>query len=137
MNTITMTNEEICVKIDEICNELTEASEAISKLSPVTHKSKSMVGWSGGIIGAILDWREEKRLVKLMNAPITVGDQKNVALDISVDSSIKESFKLMDLPEDVKIDEDNTSASGCMGAILLMFTIPIATFLVGFYALNG
>ena len=49
---------------------MTEDAESIAKLSSVSHLSKSKVQFSGGIFGAIQEYREDKRLEKLMNTPI-------------------------------------------------------------------
>lgn len=200
-----MTNEEITIKIEEICGELTKASEAISKLPPVTYKSKAVIRFYGGIIGAIQDYREDKRAVKLMNAPlyenytfstfavnimtkteelaklqavyqnnstkedaayygnvekitiavlatlkawheyspelaalpISMGDKENISFASHVNQSIKESFKLIDLPEGLAINEENdNTGSGCLGSFLLMLIIPVAALLIGTRMLN-
>lgn len=62
--------DDINTEIQKICSELTEEAESIAKLSSVSHLSKSKVQFSGGIFGAIQEYREDKRLEKLMNTPI-------------------------------------------------------------------
>lgn len=53
-------------EIVDLCAELHEASIEIEKFNPVTHLSK--VQWTG-IIGAVQEYRADKRLIKMMNAP--------------------------------------------------------------------
>ena len=65
-----MTAEQYTEEIKAICQELLEAADAIGKLEPVSHLSSSKIQFTGGILGAIQDVKEEKRLVKLINAPI-------------------------------------------------------------------
>ena len=62
--------DDINTEIQKICNELIEEAESIAKLSSVSRLSKSKVQFSGGILGAIQEHREDKRLEKLMNTPI-------------------------------------------------------------------
>ena len=62
--------DDINTEIKKICNELIEEAESIANLSSVSHLSKSKVQFSGGIFGAIQEYREDKRLEKLMNTPI-------------------------------------------------------------------
>lgn len=50
--------------------ELSELADNLSKLQPVSHRSKSIIQWHGGIIGAIQSGREGRRLEKLINEPI-------------------------------------------------------------------
>lgn len=46
----------------------------------------------------------------------------------------------MDLPDDVKIEEeketDNSENSGCLGSLVLILMIPIAAFFVGTYVMR-
>ena len=62
--------DEINVEIQKKCNDLIEEAESIAKLSSVSHLSKSKVQFSGGILGGIQEYREGKRLEKLMNTPV-------------------------------------------------------------------
>lgn len=65
--------EDINAEIQKKCNDLIEEAEAIAKLPSVSHLSKSKVQFSGGIIGGIQEYREGKRLEKLLNVPICKG----------------------------------------------------------------
>lgn len=65
-----MTAEQYTEEIKAICQELTEAADAIGKLEPVSHLSSSKIQFTGGILGAIQDVKEGNRLEKLINAPI-------------------------------------------------------------------
>ena len=65
--------DDINIEIQQMCNDLLEEAKAIAQLPPVSHLSKSKIRFYGGIIGTIQDYREEKRLVKLLNAPICKG----------------------------------------------------------------
>lgn len=62
--------DDINAEIQKICNELIEEAETIAKLPSVSHLSKSKVQFSSGILGGIQEYREGKRLEKLMNTPI-------------------------------------------------------------------
>lgn len=62
--------DDINTEIQKICSELTEEAKSIAKLSSVSHLSKSKVQFSGGILGGIQEYREGKRLEKLMNTPV-------------------------------------------------------------------
>lgn len=62
--------DDINAEIQKICNDLIEEAESIAKLPSVSHLSKSKVQFSGGILGGIQEYREVKRLEKLMNTPI-------------------------------------------------------------------
>lgn len=66
-------NEEVAQlqeKIDGAIAEIVKLAEHLSKLQPVSHKSKSAIQWTGGIPGAIREFRENNRLFKLIKAPI-------------------------------------------------------------------
>lgn len=62
--------ESITQEIIDKLSELETMSEKLSSLSPVTHRTK--VQWTG-IIGAIQENKENKRLVKLINEPLVDG----------------------------------------------------------------
>lgn len=65
--------DNINLEIQQICNELVEEAKSIAQLPSVSHLSKSKIQFSGGIIGGIQEYREGKRLEKLLNAPICKG----------------------------------------------------------------
>ncbi|MBQ6311206.1 MAG: hypothetical protein IJK74_06630 [Bacteroidales bacterium] len=57
-------------EIEEGISYLSDISTHLSSLSPVSHLSKARIQWVGGIGGAIREYREDKRLMKLINAPL-------------------------------------------------------------------
>lgn len=191
--------EDINAKIQKICNDLIEEAESIAKLPSVSHLSKSKVQFSGGILGGIQEYREGKRLEKLMNAPIckdwtfytyafhlidtaeelvkkqielqnttteqdecyyanvtlivsaidvahkawfeyspdmawagiTVGDTKNVSLEISIDTYTKEEFRKLHLPVGLSFPEERKSANGgCLGVLLFLIIGGICAMLI-------
>lgn len=65
--------EEINAEILKVCNDLIEEAQIISKLAPVSHLSTSKIQFQGGILGSIREYRESKRLEKLINVPICNG----------------------------------------------------------------
>lgn len=181
--------DDINTEIQKICNELMEEAESIANLSSVSHLTKSKVQFSGGILGAIQEYREDKRLEKLMNTPIckewtfytyafhlieaaeelvkkqlevqsttteqdecyfanvtlivstiavahkawfeyspdmawagiNVGAQKNVSLELSVDTYTKEEFRKLHLPAGMSFPVERESTSGgCLGILLFL-----------------
>lgn len=64
------TIEDLIKKLDSILSELKEMTQALSKLESVSHLSKSSIQFNGGILGAIREHKEGKRLEKLINQPI-------------------------------------------------------------------
>ena len=62
--------EELIRKLDNIMSELKEMTQALTKLEPVSHLSKSAIQFNGGILGAIREHKEGKRLSSLINQPI-------------------------------------------------------------------
>ena len=64
------TKETLTKEVVDLCDELKEAAAEIAKLPPVSHLSKAKIQFVGGLIGGIQEYREEKRLVKLINTPI-------------------------------------------------------------------
>ena len=185
-----MTVEQHTQEIEAICKKLTELADAISQLEPVSHLSKAKIQWTGGVLGAVQEVREGKRLEKLINEPIyngmsfyqlafyiatccetmvdkqlevqklvspdnlayyentkliafsvnaahnawynyspdmanegiTIGDEKNVALNPSVLGSIKEDTAKLDLPPELQSykQPDNPESGGCFGALLVL-----------------
>lgn len=188
--------DDINIEIQQMCNDLLEEAKAIAQLPPVSHLSKSKIRFYGGIIGTIQDYREEKRLVKLLNAPIckgcsfdayafhlidttkklvekqlevqkvttenddcyfsnvnlivssvtiahkawfehspdmacSVGDDKNVPLEHSVDKYTKEEFRKLHLPEGLSFSTIQESTNGgCLGLLLFFIISGICTFLI-------
>lgn len=190
--------EELNSEIRKICNDLIEEAQIISQLPSVSHLSKSILQFSGGILGGIQEFRERKRLEKLMNAPIckdwtfytyafrlidtaeelvkkqlevqsattendecyfgnvelivssiavahkawfeyspdmawegiTVGDTKNVALELSIDTYTKEEFRKLHLPKGMSFPiEQQQGNRGCLWLCLffiIAFLIPIS-----------
>lgn len=64
-----MTIEQYTEEIHQICQELEEAAEDIGQMGSVSHLSKSFIQFNGGILGAIQEHKEGKRLKRLLNAP--------------------------------------------------------------------
>lgn len=60
-------------ELTSICSEIEESMETVSKLEPVTYLSQAKIQFQGGILGGIREYRENKRLEKLINAPIYKG----------------------------------------------------------------
>lgn len=187
------TKEEILDKIAGICETFTNEIDALSKYDRVSHLSNSKIQFQGGILGGLREYREGKRLEKLMNqplvgeysfykyafhiieqaealttliidyqklvgkdseeyytpiepainitmkaistwynlspdmaqAPITIGDEKNVALEPTVNGWVKDSFAKIDLPESYssfKKQDSQSGGSGCFGTLLLLAT---------------
>lgn len=189
--------DDINTEIKKICNELIEEAESIANLSSVSHLSKSKVQFSGGIFGAIQEYREDKRLEKLMNTPIckewtfytyafhlietaeelvkkqlevqsttteqdecyfanvtlivstitvahkawfeyssdmawagiNVGDQKNVSLELSVDTCTKEEFRKLHLPDGMSFPVEQQQGNGGCLSFIIMLLIPTITLL--------
>lgn len=187
------TKEEILYKIAGICETFTQEIDTLSKYNRVSHLSQSKIQFQGGILGGIREYKEGKRLEKLINqplvgeysfytyafhiveqadelsslileyqrladkdsedyytpiepainttmkaisiwynlspdmaeAPITIGDEKNVALGPTVKGWVKDSFAKIDLPESYSSFKKTDSPSGgpgCFGTLLLLVT---------------
>lgn len=56
------------IEASEILAQIKAWSDSLSKLMPVSYESK--VKWFGGIPGAIIEYRETQRMVKLLNTII-------------------------------------------------------------------
>ena len=67
------TKEEILESISSICDTFSQEIDAISKYNGVSHLSQSKIQFQGGILGGICEYKEGKRLEKLMNQPL-VGE---------------------------------------------------------------
>ena len=62
--------EQYTEEIKGLCNTLLSDAETINALEPVSHLSQAKMQFTGGILGAIREAREDKRLYKLINVPI-------------------------------------------------------------------
>lgn len=62
-------DDNIC-SLNSIISELNEIAQTLAKLEPVSHLSKSAIQFNGGILGGIREYKEGKRLHKLINQPI-------------------------------------------------------------------
>lgn len=67
------TKEEIVDKIAGICETFLHEIETLSKYDRVSHLSQSKIQFQGGILGGIREYKESKRLEKLINQPL-VGE---------------------------------------------------------------
>lgn len=79
METVETLTQEIIDKL----YELKIMTDKIASLSPVTYKSQSKIQWAGGIMGAIQESKENKRLVELINSPL-MDDQSFIDIAESV-----------------------------------------------------
>lgn len=68
-----MGKEEILSKVQQICDTLISEMETLSHYDRVSHLSQAKIQFQGGLLGGIREYRESKRLEKLMNQPI-VGE---------------------------------------------------------------
>lgn len=187
------TKEEILDKIASICETFKYEIDSLSKYDRVSHLSKSKIQFQGGIFGGIREYKEGKRLEKLINqplvgeysfykyafhvieqaealtslileyqkivgkesedyytpiepaitttmkaistwydlspdmaeAPITIGDERDIALGPTVKGWVKDSFAKIDLPERFSSFKNSGSqggGSGCIGTLLLLAT---------------
>ena len=84
------TKEDILSKVAKICNMLTSEAETLSSYDRISHLSQAKIQFKGGILGGIREYREEKRLEKLINQPL-IGDL----------SYYKYAFHLIDKAEEL------------------------------------
>lgn len=61
--------QEVTEQILSLCAILKSEAQSIMLLEPVSHLSKGIIRWHGGVIGSIQEYRETKRGVKMMNEP--------------------------------------------------------------------
>lgn len=67
-------NADILIKeITTKCDELISEAQLIAKQDPVSHLSQSKLQWHGGILGGIQEYKEGKRLEKIMNTELCNG----------------------------------------------------------------
>lgn len=185
-------------EIDKIIQKFSDIACSLRGKDQVSYRNHSKIQWTGGVIGAIADYKQDKRLEKLLNTPIyedlsfytmtwfiieetdkmvdyqleiqknstpeddvyygnvkkifdslsdliqawynyspeaaeaslTLGDQKDVGLYLTVDYQTKKSLKKLDLPPELKLTEDPpvaNSNSGCLG-VLVGFAIILTLF---------
>lgn len=112
--------EQIRTLKNEIYDEISlfnQWSQALSNLLPVDYRSK--VQWFGGIPGAIIEAREQKRMEKLINTPI-VGEHSFWQLTFMIPEKIKAiGEKIRELqgilpdtdPERIKVGDDFINAT--------------------------
>lgn len=62
--------EQYTSEIKSICDTLISDAETFHALEPVSHLSQAKIQFTGGILGAIREAKEDKRLYKLINEPI-------------------------------------------------------------------
>jgi len=63
--------ESLKTEIASLCKTIIEESVPFANAEPVSHRSKAAIQFSGGILGAIQEYREGKRMEKLINAKIS------------------------------------------------------------------
>lgn len=57
-------------EIKDLCNTLLSDAEIFNSLEPVSHLSQAKIQFTGGILGAVREIKENNRLEKMINAPI-------------------------------------------------------------------
>ncbi len=65
--------KELVLELNSIVDELKKMCLFLSSQETVSHLSQSTWQWQGGIMGAIREHKEEKRLLKIMNTPLYNG----------------------------------------------------------------
>ena len=100
-------------RIDTLIQELTgllaEVEESISvigNLQPVTYLSQSKIQFQGGILGGIREYRENKRLEKLINTPI-FKDKSYVAYGIFLAETAEKASKILSEIQQILSKEDD------------------------------
>lgn len=100
-------------KIDTLIQELTglmaEVEESISvigKLQPVTYLSQAKIQFQGGILGGIREYRENKRLEKLINAPI-FKEKSYVTYGVFLAEMAEKASKLLSEIQHILTKEDD------------------------------
>ena len=61
---------ELNAKINKIIDTFSNISKFLRGKEQATYLNHSKIQWTGGIIGAISEYKEDKRLEKLLNAPL-------------------------------------------------------------------
>jgi hypothetical protein len=65
--------EELKAELDTVFSQMYDVANSISQLKPVYYQSNSRFSWNGGVIGAILEAREDNRIKKILNNVIYQG----------------------------------------------------------------
>lgn len=89
--------ERIDVLIQELTDLMAEIENSISvvgNLQPVTYLSQSKIQFQGGILGGIREYRENKHLEKLINAPI-YKDKSYVAYGVYLAETAEKASKIL------------------------------------------
>lgn len=73
----------IRIEVEEHVSILQEWSSNFAKLLPVTYRSK--IKWFGGIPGAIIEAKEESRMVKLLNAEVIDNYSYGIITEMAFD----------------------------------------------------
>lgn len=88
-------------KIDGLIQELTDlfseienSISVVGNLQPVTYLSQSKIQFQGGILGGIREYRENKRLEKLINAPI-YKDKSYVGYGVYLAETAEKASKIL------------------------------------------
>lgn len=191
---------ELNKEIDTILEKFSDISRCLRGKDQASYLNHSKIQWTGGILGAIAEYKQDKRLEKLLNAPIygdlsfykmtwfiideteklvdkqlqiqklsspeddiyygnvkriftslteviqawynyspeaaeaslTLGDQKDVGLYLTVEYQTKNHLKKLDLPPELKLSEDPpvaNSNSGCLGVFVGIIVVMSMFFL--------
>ncbi len=65
--------KDLVLELNSIISELKDMCVFFSTQATVSHLSQSKWQWQGGIMGAIREYKEDKRLLKIMNTPLYNG----------------------------------------------------------------
>lgn len=100
-------------KIDTLIQELTLlladvdiSISVIGNLQPVTYLSQSKIQFQGGILGGIREYRENKRLEKLINAPI-FKDKSYVTYGVFLAETAEKASKILSEIQQILSKEDD------------------------------
>ena len=69
MNSVVEINK-LTSEIMEEVNEINQITDALLLFEPVSHKSQAKIQWNGGVIGAIKEHKEEKKLYEILNTKL-------------------------------------------------------------------
>lgn len=99
-------------KIDDLIQELKglladveESISVIGNLQPVTYLSQSRIQFQGGILGGIREYRENKRLEKLINTPI-FKEKSYVTYGVFLAQTAEKASKILSQIQQVLSKED-------------------------------
>lgn len=101
--------EKIDILIQELAVLLAEVEDSISvigNLQPVTYLSQSKIQFQGGILGGIREYRENKRLEKLINEPI-FKEKSYVTYGVFLAETAEKASKILSEIQQILSKEDS------------------------------